>query len=195
MGVKALIIEPSYVVRRGFATLLDEIQGFEILAELSDLNLLESKPAALEAEVIFINPELFESGGHIYEIGEKYQARILALYYKPNHPFKAHFEDTVVYLSSKNVLFEQLHQYKVRIENDDSNTKNSEELSEREIDVLKCVALGCTNKEIAEKLFISTHTVISHRKNITRKLGIKTVSGLTVYAFINKHINLDDVSN
>lgn len=61
-------------------------------------------------------------------------------------------------------------------------------LSEREIDVLKLVAKGLSNKEIGEKLYISIHTVITHRKNITKKLGIKSVSGLTVYAMLNKLI-------
>ena len=66
-------------------------------------------------------------------------------------------------------------------------------LSERETEVLKQVALGYTNQEIAEQLYISRHTVISHRKNITSKLGIKTVSGLTVYAVLNNLIPKDQI--
>jgi len=53
--------------------------------------------------------------------------------------------------------------------------------------------LGLTNQEVAEKLFISVHTVMTHRKNITKKLGIKTVSGLTVYALLNKVIEIQDI--
>ena len=71
------------------------------------------------------------------------------------------------------------------------NDNVSEELSQREKEVLKEVALGLSNKEIADKLFISIHTVISHRKNITEKLGVKSISGLTVYAVMN---NLLDTS-
>ncbi|PID92423.1 MAG: hypothetical protein CSA96_03195 [Bacteroidetes bacterium] len=66
-------------------------------------------------------------------------------------------------------------------------------LSEREVDVLKQVALGYANKEIAEALYISVNTVISHRKNITDKLGIKTIAGLTVYAIMNNLISPDNV--
>ena len=67
--------------------------------------------------------------------------------------------------------------------------KTSHWLTEREIEVVKLVAVGKTNKEIAGELYISFHTVISHRKNITEKLGIKSISGLTVYAVLNKLID------
>jgi len=53
--------------------------------------------------------------------------------------------------------------------------------------------MGKTNKEIAENLFISIHTVITHRKNITSKLGIKSISGLTVFAIINGFVSIEDV--
>ena len=63
--------------------------------------------------------------------------------------------------------------------------EGNKELSSREIDVLQLVAKGITNKEIADKLNISLNTVLTHRKNITTKLGFKTVSGLTFYAIMN----------
>jgi regulator of cell morphogenesis and NO signaling len=62
-------------------------------------------------------------------------------------------------------------------------------LSLRELEVLQLVACGDINKEIADKLKISLHTVISHRKNISEKLQIKTVPGLTIYAFLNNLIS------
>lgn len=74
--------------------------------------------------------------------------------------------------------------------NENSDLEKTDELSHREIEVVKNVALGLTNQEIADKLFLSPHTVIAHRKNITRKLGIKTVSGLTVYAVLNNIISI-----
>lgn len=58
-------------------------------------------------------------------------------------------------------------------------------LSAREIEVLREIAAGLTSKEIAEKLFISVNTVITHRKNLTAKLGIRSVSGLSLYAMMN----------
>ena len=62
------------------------------------------------------------------------------------------------------------------------------EMSQREIDVLCLLAKGLTNKEIADRLFISINTVLTHRKNISAKLGIRSISGLSVYAIMNGYI-------
>lgn len=66
-------------------------------------------------------------------------------------------------------------------------------LSDREKEVVKLVVEGLRNKEIAEKLFISPHTVLTHRKNISHKLNIHSVSGLTIYAIVNNIVNLDEL--
>lgn len=67
------------------------------------------------------------------------------------------------------------------------------DLSDREIEVLALVSKGLINKEIADRLNISLTTVITHRKNITDKLGIKSVSGLTMYAVMNGYIEADSI--
>ncbi|WP_034541736.1 response regulator transcription factor [Phocaeicola paurosaccharolyticus] len=71
--------------------------------------------------------------------------------------------------------------------------KDSLDLSPREIEVLVLITKGLINKEIADKLNISLTTVISHRKNITEKLGLKSVSSLTVYAIMNGYIEADSI--
>ena len=67
----------------------------------------------------------------------------------------------------------------------------TEELPDREQDVLIQVVRGLSNKEIADVLCISTHTVISHRKNIARKLNIHSTAGLTIYAIVNKLVDIN----
>lgn len=67
----------------------------------------------------------------------------------------------------------------------DNDREETSELSAREIEVLKELANGLTIKEIADKLCISANTASSHRKNISSKLGIRSVSGLSVYAMMH----------
>lgn len=74
---------------------------------------------------------------------------------------------------------------------DDENELDA--LSQREKEIIGCIVRGMTNKEIAEKLFISVHTVITHRRNITRKLQIHSAAGLTIYAIVNKLVELGEV--
>ncbi|MEG1885443.1 MAG: LuxR C-terminal-related transcriptional regulator [Alistipes sp.] len=69
-------------------------------------------------------------------------------------------------------------------------TKPLSTLTTRETEVLRLLAEGCINKEIASRLHISTTTVISHRKNIIEKLGIRSVAGLTIYAMKNGYLQL-----
>jgi DNA-binding NarL/FixJ family response regulator len=80
------------------------------------------------------------------------------------------------------IIIEQLEQLFIV---DADPEKENKELSAREIDVLQLIIQGYTNKDIADKLCISFNTVLSHRKNITAKLGIKTTSGLIYYAMMN----------
>ena len=73
------------------------------------------------------------------------------------------------------------------------NIEPEEEEDEKEIVI--CVVKGMTNKEIAEKLFLSIHTVITHRRNISKKLQIHSAAGLTIYAIVNKLVELSDVKD
>ena len=76
---------------------------------------------------------------------------------------------------------------------DETLQSEGDTLSAREKEILVCVAKGMLNKEIADAESISIHTVITHRKNITRKTGIKTVAGLTVYALLNNLIDINTI--
>ena len=77
---------------------------------------------------------------------------------------------------------------------DETTSQENIELSNREIDVLISVAKGMTNKEISDLLSISVHTVITHRKNIVKKTGIKSVAGLTVYALLNNLVEESEIN-
>lgn len=73
--------------------------------------------------------------------------------------------------------------------------RTEDTLSDREREIVHCVVCGLSNKQIAEQLFISLNTVLTHRKNIARKLNIHSVAGLTIYAIVNKIVNIDELQN
>ena len=74
-----------------------------------------------------------------------------------------------------------------------SQSATTEALSDREKDVVVSLVQGMSNKEIAEHLFISTNTVITHRRNIARKLQLHSAAGLTIYAIVNNLIDMSAV--
>lgn len=78
-------------------------------------------------------------------------------------------------------------------EKQNGREQETNKLSPREIEVLVLIVKGLINKEIADRLNISLTTVISHRKNIVEKLGIRSVSGLTIYAVINGYIEANQI--
>ncbi|PSR05920.1 MAG: hypothetical protein BRD49_03175 [Bacteroidetes bacterium SW_10_40_5] len=64
-------------------------------------------------------------------------------------------------------------------------------LSEREVEIIRLIARGLTNKEIADRLYLSNHTIVTHRKNIMRKLNINNTAGLVVHAVKENIIDTD----
>ncbi len=113
--------------------------------------------------------------------------KLLASLFNMEYDLKihSHIEDFVLI-----PLVEKLEQH------DNRSSLHKDEpcqLSQREIDVLKCLIQGKSNKEVADALFISTHTVVSHRKNISEKTGIKSLAGLTIYAILHGIINIDSL--
>mgnify|MGYP000190612032 FL=1 len=80
-------------------------------------------------------------------------------------------------------------------EEEEEKDNEQETLSQREKEIITCVVKGMTNKAIADKLYLSIHTVITHRRNIARKLQIHSPAGLTIYAIVNKLVELQDIKD
>lgn len=72
-------------------------------------------------------------------------------------------------------------------------TDKIDQLSDREKEIVVCIAKGMSNKEIADALFLSVHTVTTHRKNISAKLQIHSTAGLVIYAIANKLVAISEV--
>jgi DNA-binding NarL/FixJ family response regulator len=112
----------------------------------------------------------------------------------PNRDFYS-LLDNKIFLNDNSSKIVEIVELCLSNENKSNKKSFENKLSERETDVLKLLIQGKTNKEIADELFISIHTVISHRKNITTKLGIKSIAAMAIYAVANNIIDLNDNLN
>jgi DNA-binding NarL/FixJ family response regulator len=109
----------------------------------------------------------------------------------PNRDFYS-LLDNKIFLNDNSSKIVEIVELCLSDENKSNKKSFENKLSERETDVLKLLIQGKTNKEIADELFISIHTVISHRKNITTKLGIKSTAAMAIYAVANNIIDIND---
>ncbi len=192
--ISFIIVEKSYIVRSGLIQILSNFPETGNITELSDTKLLTDTLTKKQADVVIINAKLTDTIPEIIlSIREKNEQIRLVVFVgtrRENDDFPA-FDLKISVDESKNSIIEKL-QFLIKNIIPNENSEISGELSDREKEVVKQIALGKTNKEIGEVLFISPHTVITHRKNITRKLGIKTVSGLTAFAILNNLIKIDE---
>ncbi|MEF8985429.1 MAG: LuxR C-terminal-related transcriptional regulator [Bacteroidales bacterium] len=192
MPVTVIIAEPSYLVKRGISALIGDMSQAEIIFT-EDPNELNHYLDVNKVKAVFINEQILnamQDTGVFFQLKE--DTRYVALTNNPGNLWNKGKFDAVLNRNDRKddivPVIEKLLQTEI-----DETGPTAALLSAREQEVLKQVAMGYTNQEIAEKLHISKHTVISHRKNLTSKLGIKTVSGLTVYAVLNDLIPKDQI--
>lgn len=188
-----LLIEPSFLVREGLKTLLSQMnQSFSV--EESDEKVVDLSKMIRKSNpnLILVNPDLLDAGFILPRTAQSKIVFVAINKEQSDLKTEAKFDFSIEINEPKNNLVKQFNEIiEKTIGSLQKESDNS--LTERELAILKLVALGMTNNDIGEKLFISIHTVMTHRKNITRKLGIKTVSGLTVYAILNKLIKAEEL--
>lgn len=190
MKRKIMIIEPSDIIKNGLKALIGSASEFEVVACIDDLMFIDEKMAVNRPDIVIIDPAIIPYSRQLALPQVLDEISTVALLYQYTAPATLRIFDSAIDINdSRESILETLS----NIESCSKKEKKGEstELTKREIDVLVLVAKGMMSKEIADKLNISIHTVISHRKNITKKTGIKSVAGLAVYAMLN---NLMDES-
>ena len=193
---KIIIVEPSPMLSAGLAQYFDDCKQIAIVSQLDSLDRLEEKLASYNPDILIINPLLVA-----FDADETFQKLLRDFPNVTPIALVSSFVDKAIIKQFNEVIEMTDSKQKVvtKIFNLLSDSKSSldkpesVELSNREIDVLVALAKGLTNKEISDQLFISVHTVITHRKNIIRKTGIKSVSGLTVYALLNNLVDESEI--
>jgi DNA-binding CsgD family transcriptional regulator len=187
---KVYIIHGSAIVQNGLAEILRKYFKCSVTGYSTVNDLQESNVSITENTILLIDGGIAISKVQLQFLTDIPRTRLFRISIDDSKISHLKDEDVISINSSQEEIYLRV---KEAFEPLESMDRESEGLSNREIEVLKLVALGYSNKEIAEKLFISAHTVISHRKNMTEKLGIKSISGLTVYAIINNYIDTTNI--
>lgn len=193
---KIIVVEPSVIIAEGLKALLSAQPEFELTHCFTELQPFLERASLLHADILVLNPAVIDRPkrmNHRTLFASQPNLVVLALLYGYTEQETLKQYNGVIEITDEASAI--LRKLRLALENnrDTPDSNESYELSERETEILTAVARGLTNKEIADLHHISIHTVISHRKNITRKTGIKTVSGLTVYAFLNNLIDQNEV--
>ena len=209
MAIRIALIHNHFLVRTGMNNLISTSSEFELCAEAENLSEVE-KLKKQDVDVVVFNFKDMETG---IENMTKYSqlfpgARFLSISYMPSR-----FEvteglrkgitsflltecdmDEIIESIKSTASGEQFFCGKILsqvIQSADEALPPSEyvcdgiKISPRESEIIRLVAEGLTNKEIADKLFLSTHTVTTHRKNIMAKLGVNNTAGLVLFAIRN----------
>ncbi|MDR3126861.1 MAG: response regulator transcription factor [Tannerellaceae bacterium] len=200
--VTVLIADPSPIVRMGLSSMLQDIfmptlhiiyleNGEDILDNLQQEQL----------ELVFINPSLVGRES-VSNLKEKWGSpAVFAIVYQIHEPYLLYGYDTFLSIyDGKEEVRNKVRKYcrKAILEKDALIGKvqpDRQILTRREEEVISAIAKGMTTRQIAQLLFLSELTVNTHRRNITSKLNIHSISGLTAYAVLNSLVDITEIKD
>jgi len=210
--IKVLIADDHHLMVDGIKSLLDDVEGLEIVGVANDgeetMVFVSRKPV----DVILLDLQMPKMNG--FQVAEQIKKKypkirilVLTMYDKPGF-IRELLESGVDGYVLKNTGKEELVEGIKTVNNGekffskevsgifyDSFRKEKDEntfLTSREIEIIKLIAQELTSQEIADKLFLSHFTVDTHRRNIINKLGVKNTAGLIRYAYENGYFDLQN---
>ena len=197
-NLRIAIIEPSIIIRNGLSNLLRKLSSLSVsVSEILENESLTESLRLHKPDILIANPQSLHgrSFHHLKEESGCTDMKLVALVSNlyPEEWLRPYDEQISLY-DEQNLIKQKIERLiVVEEENADGANEEQQSLSAREKEIVVCVVKGMTNREIAARLFLSTHTVITHRRNIARKLQIHSPSGLTIYAIVNKLVELSDI--
>lgn len=193
MPTTVIIAEHSEIIRRGLTEILEKSGLFDRIREVACVANLADLVSRYNPGVLVVNPGMVDNQFRDrLKTGIGQRPRLAAIVYSFHDESVLEVFDELIQINDTRLKI--LKKFQNLLNKGPSDSREAEHgLSPREIEVLRELVRGLSNKEISDKLFISTHTVMSHRKNIIQKLNIKSVAGLTVYAILNKIIKMEDL--
>ncbi|MDR1198523.1 MAG: LuxR C-terminal-related transcriptional regulator [Prevotellaceae bacterium] len=195
LHLKIIVAESSVIIRTGIVSVLQQLNLNNAgISEIEDPERLRNLLNRQKYNILIINPVMlgFFSLQQIKKDSANNEMKCIALQNSliDNAVLKNYDEVISLYDSVENVR-EKINNLITISE----SATNNESLTAREKEIIVCVIKGMTNKQIADELCLSTHTVVSHRRNIAAKLQIHSTSGLTIFAIVNKLVELDEIKN
>lgn len=192
-NIKIVIAENSLILKSGISAVLRRLSDYTFsINEVSNMDAFMMFSRLHRPEIAIINP-MFLGGFSIATYKrDNPDTKVVALVsgYFDNKTL-SEFDGSISIFDDLDTINDTITAI-LHIE-DDEETIETEQLSQREKEIIGCVVKGLTNKAIAEKLSISIHTVITHRRNISKKLQIHSSAGLAIYAIVNKIVELQDI--
>lgn len=193
--IHVAVAETSVIVRSGVAAVLKHLPDLAVQSvEITSMEGLQNCMQGHQPDILVINPS-FGGWFNVEEFRTHYpqaSTRCVSLLCSVTDAnLLKGYDESIALYDDMETLNKKLVQL-MNITQDEIDSEQ-ETLSQREKEIICCVVRGMTNKETAEKLFLSIHTVITHRRNIARKLQIHSPAGLTIYAIVNKLVELSEV--
>jgi len=191
--VKISLVEPSLIIRSGLLAVLHQLSTFQMdVFEITDIEQMKYVLSRQKPDILIINPSVlnFYPLQQIRKDAANPNIKCVALQnsLSDNALQKVCDEVISIYDSA-----EQIRDKLTRLISEADTANPPELLTNREKEIIVCVIKGMTNNKIADTLHLSAHTVVSHRRNIASKLQIHSVAGLTIYAIVNKLVELNDL--
>ena len=191
--LKITIAESSEIIRRGLVATLKSIGTLQAeVHEVAEAEQLRNSLGWQQPDILIINQAMVSvlPLQQIRKEGTAHDIKCVALQTSlADASVMRSFDEVLSIYDSGEQIAEKLARLMGRSETD----RRHESLSQREKEVIVCVVKGMTNKQIADRLCLSAHTVITHRRNISAKLDIHSTAGLTIYAIVNKLVELDEI--
>ena len=194
-SLKIAVAETSVIIRSGLAAVLKRLPNLNVQpVEIATPESLAHYLQLHTPDIVIANPTFggwfdLHAVKHAHpKTGIKYMA-LVSTVIDPNvlKTYDGHFS----ILDDTDTIAAQINHLLHTEEEEEENEQDL--LSQREKEIITCVVKGMTNKAIADKLYLSVHTIITHRRNIARKLQIHSPAGLTIYAIVNKLVALEDI--
>lgn len=196
--IRIAIAETSLIVRGGLNAALKRLTNVKVQPiELLSMEALHDCVRTQCPDMLIVNPtfgDYFDVARFRDETSGK-RLRLIALVTSfVDASLLNKYDESISIFDDLEILSKKIAGL-LNVASGEEEIDSQDALSQREREIVICVVKGMTNKEIAEKLFLSIHTVITHRRNISKKLQIHSAAGLTIYAIVNKLVTLSDVKD